>query len=101
MVEFDAVDELKKLVGEIEGKMPTDLTDLFDERVERYLKNGIVRDMHVGRTEWTLRQAAEWLLSMFIGIVERGRMNPKYYNAFGVWLRHVYHFVIENKANLR
>ena len=98
---FDAVEEIKKLIGEIEGKIPTQIIELLDEKCSYFAENGIEKNMHVGRTEWTKKQAAEWLLSMFIGIVEKGKEDQRYFNTFGNWLSHVYHFIIDNKAGLK
>ncbi|MNJ90151.1 hypothetical protein D3C87_77450 [compost metagenome] len=100
MSNFNPVEELKILVTEIEGKMPTDIVDLLEARAEKYLTNDIVLKMHIGKTDWDLKSASEWLLSMFIGIVQRGRENPTNYNAFENWLIHVYHFVINNNTGL-
>lgn len=100
-MEFNAVQELKDLVQNIEGKVPTSIIELLDEKVEHYLANGITQNMHVGKTDWDLLSASEWLLSMFIGIVENGKKDTKYFGAFGSWLTHVYHFVIDNKAELK
>jgi FMN-dependent NADH-azoreductase len=41
-VSFDPVEELKVLVSKIEGKLPVDLLDFFDEMVDFYKENGIV-----------------------------------------------------------
>lgn len=98
---FDAIEELKTLVQEIEGKVPTELVDLFDEKVKHYVKNGIFYHMHKGATEFTLEQAAQMFLSMFMEIVKEGEQDKFAYNKFGGWLSHVYYFVIENKANLK
>lgn len=97
---FSAVEALEKLVQEIEGKVPTEITDFFDEEVEFLKANGIHDMMHIGKTEWTRKEAAEWLLSMFIGTVEKGRQNIAYYGTFPNWLTHADHFVIKNTANL-
>jgi hypothetical protein len=97
---FNPIEELKNLVQEIEGKIPTKIEDLLIEKKEFYEKNGIIKNMHVGETNWTKVKASEWLLSMFIGLVEKGIEDERYYNGFGTWLNHVYHFIINDKANL-
>lgn len=98
---FDPVQELKDLVKEIEGKVPTDIIDELDKKVLKYELHGIHERIHVSRTDWDLKSAAEWLLGQFIGIVKKGKENKLYFNNFGPWLKHVYHFVIDNKANLK
>jgi hypothetical protein len=98
---FNAVEELKSLVNEIEGKVPTDLTDLFQLKVENYVKNGIIYHMHKGVSEFTLQTAAEMFLSMFMEIVKEGEQDKLAYNKFGGWLSHVYYFIIDNKAGLK
>ncbi|MDF2534031.1 MAG: hypothetical protein K0R18_188 [Bacillales bacterium] len=100
-MEFNCVETLKQLVQDIEGKMPTSIIDLLDEKVEYLIDNGITENMHIGKTDWDLISASEWLLSMFIGIVKKGKEKDVYFNAFGSWLTHVYHFVIDNKADLK
>lgn len=98
---FNAIEELKSLVTEIEGKIPTKIEDVLKEKVEHLRANGITAVMHVGRTDWTQTYASEWLLGQFVGIVEKAQDSEKHYNSFGSWLQHVYHFVIDNKANLK
>lgn len=97
---FNPINEIKLVVEFIENKNPKDLEDYFDEKVEALLASGITEDMHIGRTEWTVTQASEWLLSMFIGICKKGKEDQRIYNSFGSWLQHVYHFVINNNGNL-
>lgn len=100
-MDFDAVSYLKNLVTDIEGKAPVKIVDYFNESLEYLESNGIVRDMHVGKTDYkTLKEASEFLLGQYIGIVIMGRENTAYYNAFGHWLKLVYHFVINNNTNL-
>ena len=98
---FDQIKELKELVEEIEGKVPTDIIEDLDKKVAFYRENGIHSKMHIGRTEWDLVSASEWLLSMFVGIVDKGKEDERYFNGFGSWLTHVYYFVIENKQGLK
>ncbi|MNC13562.1 hypothetical protein D3C75_613140 [compost metagenome] len=100
-LEFNAVQTLKDIVNDIEGKSPADLVKYFDEKVVFLKSNDINDKMHIGRTDWTIQFAAEWLLSMFIGIVEKGKEDQRLYNSFGSWLQHAYHFVIDNKAGLK
>ncbi|MNV58270.1 hypothetical protein D3C71_1506330 [compost metagenome] len=101
ILNFNAAETLKEIVNDIEGKLPTDMEEYFDEKINYLTNNGINDRMHVGRTEWTIELVSEWLLSMFMGIAQRGKENELYYNNFGPWLEHVYHFVINNKANLQ
>ena len=98
---FDPIEELKGLVKEIEGKVPTDILDTLDKKVNYLELHGIHDRMHIGKTDWDLISASEWLLSMFIGIVKKGKEDKRNFNAFGSWLNHVYHFVIDNKQNLQ
>ncbi|AEO93392.1 gp130 [Bacillus phage G] len=98
---FDPIKELKDLVVEIEGKVPTDIIDLLDKKVEYYKSNGIHDRMHIGKTDWDLVSASEWLLSMFIGIIKKGKEDKRNFNVFGNWLEHVYHFVINNKQGFK
>lgn len=100
IVMFNAVKEITDLANEIEGKIPTQIIDVLDNKCKFFIENGITQNMHIGKTDWTKNEAAEWLLSMFLGIVEKGKEDQRYFNAFGSWLTHVYHFVINNEANL-
>lgn len=97
---FNPIRELKQLVAEIEGKVPTEIENELRKKVEYLKENEITDTMHVGRTAWTQKTAAEWLLSMFIGIVEKAKDDSRIYISFGTWLHHSYHFVIDNKAGL-
>lgn len=98
---FDPVQEIKDLVKEIEGQVPTEIIDELDKKVNHYQLNGLHDRMHIGRTEWDLVSAAEWLLSMFIGIIKKGKQDLKNFNVFGNWLAHVYYFIIDNKQDLK
>lgn len=98
---FDPVLYLKEIVENIEGKAPVKIVDYFNETLDHLEANAIVKDMHVGKTDYkTLKEASEFLLGQYIGIVIMGRENTAYYNAFGHWLKLVYHFVINNNTNL-
>lgn len=97
---FNPVEELKNIVKEIEDKVPVEIENQLREKSEYLMENGIIVPMHVGNTQWTLKTASEWLLSQFVGIVEKAKEEKKIYAAFGTWLQHVYHFVIDNKVNL-
>lgn len=97
---FDPIIEIKSIAEYIEGKTPFELEDYFDEKVNYLKQNGIHSLIHVNETNWNRKKAAEWLLGQFIGIVEKAKNNVSVYNTFGTWLKHVNHFVIENKAGL-
>lgn len=97
---FNPVKELTDVVKEIEGKVPTEIEKYLYQKVDFLKTNGITETMHVGNTSWTRKTASEWLLSQFIGIIEKAKTDTRMYVAFGTWLEHVYHFVINNKAGL-
>lgn len=98
---FDPIQELKDLVKEVEGKVPTEMIEELDKKVNHFKLHGMHDRMHIGRTEWDLNSASEWLISMFIGIIQKGKENPTNFNVFGNWLTHVYYFVINNKQDLK
>jgi hypothetical protein len=96
---FDKVQELKDLALYIEGKIPTEIEDYIEEKVNHYRENGIVEYMHVGKDgDWKREEIAEWLLSQFVGTFEKAKKEKLTYNALGTWLKYVYHYIInENK----
>lgn len=98
---FDPIQEVKDLVKEIEGKVPTDILDVLEKKAHYYELHGINDRMHIGKTDWDLVSASEWLLSQFIGIVNKGKENKRNFNVFGSWLTHVYYFIIDNKQGLK
>ncbi len=95
---FDPVEELKVLVSKIEGKLPVDLLDFFDEMVDFYKENGIVENMHIGKDgDWNNKEIAEWLLSMFIGSVKKGKENNIYYGSLNTILNYSYHYIFNKE----
>lgn len=98
---FNPEKELRELVKEVEGKVPTDIIGFLENKVNYLQLHGIHDRMHIGKTDWDIVSASEWLLSMFIGIVTKGKEDQRNFNLFGNWLTHVYYFVIENKQDLK
>lgn len=95
---FNPIEELKLLVSKIEAKTPTDIEDYLQEQSEYYQKNGIHDRMHIGKDgDWKDQEIAEWLLSMYVGIVDRGRKEESQYNHFVKWIKYVNHYIINKK----
>ena len=91
---FDVIEEIKQIAQYVDGKMPTDIEDYLHERVHFFEKNGIMKDMHIGKDgEWTKKEIAEWLASMFNGSVNKAKENKIYYNTLGTWLKYVNHYI--------
>ena len=96
---FDVVEELKDIAIYIEGKVPTEIEDYIEDKVNRCRENGIVEYMHIGKDgNWEKKEIAEWLLSQFIGTFEKAKLDKLVYNTLGTWLKYVYHYIVnENK----
>lgn len=101
MSNFDPVQEVKDLVKEIEGKIPTEILEVLEKKCNHYELHGIHDRIHIGKNDWDLKSASEWLLGMFMGIVKKGKEDNRNFNVFGNWLNHVYYFIIENKQDLK
>lgn len=97
---FDPIATITTIAKKIEGEVPTSLESYFIDQVKFLKENGIENNMHVGQTQWTRTTASEWLLSQFIGIIEKAQEDQRIYSALGTWLTHSYHFVIDNKVGL-
>ena len=97
---MNVIDELKDLALYIEGKVPTDIEEYIEEKVFYFKQNGIHNNMHVGKDgDWKKEEIAEWLLSQFVGTVEKARENKLVYNSLGTWLKYVYHYIIDQKES--
>ena len=97
---FNVVDELRELALYVEGKVPTDIEEYIEGKVEYYRNNGIVEYMHVGKNdEWKKEEIAEWLLSQFVGTFEKAKTDKLVYNTLGTWLKYVYHYIINEKES--
>jgi hypothetical protein len=95
---FNPVEELKNLALYIEGKIPTEIEEYIEEKVEHYRNNGIVEYMYVGKDgDWKKEEIAEWLLSQFVGTFENAKKDKLTYNTLVTWLKYVYHYIIEEK----
>jgi hypothetical protein len=95
---FNPLEELKVLVSNIKDKMPTDIEEYLQEKSEYYKENGIHDRMHIGKEgDWKDQEIAEWLLSMYVGIVDRAKNHKVQYNSFVKWIEYANHYAVNQK----